>query len=677
MAEVTSTDDAEPIIATAGEEAGAEGDLHIFQLVFEGVTCDVCGDADQPVNRTCSCGDWAPRDDEHVLSRRGVLSATKAELAKPVSPTTPVELSEAIHPLDGWIEVFFDGLNQIGGGEPDPTLVESQIRRLIAHRARVAAVPLRRPWLALWIPIAAMIDALVLMAAAYLGGATAPDPGGAKAFETIAQRHLDEAAARIATVNSRLDWWGMDTSIRLPGLLVAAASAAYESTGAQNLIDLDRRGMERYEQITGKADGPTGVGVGLLLDLGLADRAFDEDRVYRVAGAVYKRLDAHRAGFVALLDDAGWRADLLNARRVFYEAQLTAETLLRELAGNRRLEAAAVLSLGAKLTERVSSAIVGLVVASDAKERQKRTADYTKFHAGARRLGLGDLLLGFDERIRNADAHTDFDVGDDHVILDRNRRANPQSVSDEDLVDIVLAAVESCASIFAGIDCILIEAGHPAATDRSDDFPIEDSLRILLAASGVQAHQVAINRDRLEVSGTTIGNLSVKPLTVIASLSPSIPEVIRRLTLRVKGANGTVVADVAMEPLRRWRATTGIAKEAAYLEFVGRATLNGRAVMGSKHVRFLAAYYFSPLLHVPLSEAEDAIELLGATARRLKDRELAEAFDAALMMKRAQASGGSVPAIVKTRFERLGTYVAKSPGPWDGGSGSTGGLTIA
>lgn len=150
-----------------------------------------------------------------------------------------------------------------------------------------------------------------------------------------------------------------------------------------------------------------------------------------------------------------------------------------------------------------------------------------------------------------------------------------------------------------------------------------------------------------------------------------------RVTFRVKGARGTVVADVALDPLRRAQNATGLAKDAAYFEFIGRATLNGRAVMGRKHLRFLAAYHFASLIDVPLIEAEPSIELLAATARRLKDRELAEALDAALVMKRAKEAGTSVPAHVRANFERLASYVSTAPGPWDGGSGSTGGLATA
>jgi len=649
----------------------AEGDVRSFELVFEAQTCDECGDTN-PVSRTCRCGAWIPRDDEHVARRRAATAEARALLAAPVVPSIPVPFSDAIDLLVPWFARFFDGLRILGGSGADGTLVATQVGTLVGLRSRAAAVPRRRPWLALWDPLGSVLDALMSMAETELAAATASNPEAAQALEAVGQGHLNHAAAQIGVVNDRLDWWGLNKTIGLPDSLITAAVAAYDSTGAQNLLDLDRRGMARYERISGKATGPAGIGVGLLLDLGLADRTFDEDRVFRVARTVYERVDRHRAGFLGLVADAGWRADLLHARRVFYEAQLTTETLLRELAGDRRVEAGAVMQLGSKLTERVSAALVGLAVAADRRISLKRTADYSVVHGAARAAGLGDLLLGFDARIRNADAHADFDIADDHVVLGRNH-GRPERVSDEDLVDIVLAAVESCAAIFAAIDCVLVEEGHPAAQDRLGDIPVEDLLRIMLAASGVGPGRLEIRGDRLEVSGAALGALAVNPLSVIASLSSVVPATVRRLTLRLRRRDGPVVADVVLEPLRRSQGLEdGLAKDVAFIEFLGRATLNGRRVLSQRHVRFLIAYNCVPVLGSPLGRAEPALGVLAAAARRLKDQDLAEALDAALAMKRAQEGGPPAPPHVRRTFERLATYVGTPPGPWNDGSGGSG-----
>ncbi len=127
---------------------------------------------------------------------------------------------------------------------------------------------------------------------------------------------------------------------------------------------------------TGKAVGPTGLGVGLLSVRGRGDRALEEARVFRVARLFVARLDHHRSTFAALVAAPTRQADLLHARRVFYDAQLEAETLLRQLGGERRLEASAILELGAKMTERVSGTLLNLVVSSDPRVKLKPTAEY-------------------------------------------------------------------------------------------------------------------------------------------------------------------------------------------------------------------------------------------------------------------------------------------------------------
>ena len=61
----------------------------------------------------------------------------------------------------------------------------------------------------------------------------------------------------------------------------------------------------------------------------------------------------------------------------------------------------------------------------------------------------------------------------------------------------------------------------------------------------------------------------------------------------------------------------------------------------------------------------------------LKSRDLEVVAIASRNLKRAKEAGTSVPAHVRANFERLARYVSTAPGPWDGGSGSTGGLATA
>ena len=571
----------EPAHATYGE-----GD-QTFTLVFEQGTCDICNTTVH-VTEACACGDHQPRPDVHVEARIVSARPLLARLSDPVVPSNPIEIREAVDELSGWIDELFAGLHVLGGDAADPGQLAPTVERIVVLRGRVAATPLLRPERALWDPLRATVDALAELAKRELEACMVAAPAQLPAAQDEAQAQLDAAAAAIHTLSTRLDYWGIDTPIALTDRLVAAASTAYARTGATDVLDLDRRGAELYERIAGPGrTPPSGVGTALLVDLGQADLAFDVDRVYRVASLVYERLDRNRARFTTLLDDPAWRGDLRHAREVFGDATVKVLTLVRAFEGERRQEAEAVIELGSKLTERVSQHLVGLVLAAGGS-KLKRTADWQAVHQGARHAGLADILLGFDDRIRNADAHVDFDVTAAEVKLGRNR-AKPERLNDDELVDLVLAAVESTASIFAAIDCVIAERGHPAAADMLADWEPEDIVRILAAIAGLEATRVEIKKGVVDLAGTPVGSARVKPLTVAAMLGPTLPDDTRLVRVSVKGAGSAVRGETKYAALRRFQEASPATKEIAFLEYGAQATLNGRSLLGRDHIRKAAA----------------------------------------------------------------------------------------
>jgi hypothetical protein len=464
-----------------------------------------------------------------VVVRRNLAQDLRESLDRPIAPSSPIEFGEALDVLVPWIEQLFEGLRQLGGDQPDASPLRVTVTAMLDLRDRIHAVPRHRPWLAVWDPMKGLVDQLLALAATELDACLAPDPDAVAALEPVGQRRIDDARTFIHKVDVRLTWWGIERTIRLPDSAVAAAGAAYEDTGAEGIVDLDRLGMARYERITGKPTGPTGIGVGLLLDFALIDRAFDEARFYEVAATTYRRLEAFRAGFVERVTDEGWRADLLEARRKFYDAQLKAELVLGNVdEGERRIEVGAVIELGAVVTEGVAPTLLGLVIGSDRSRKVARGRDYSNYLQAARQADLGALLTGFDDDIRRAHGHSDFVVGEQDVLLGKSQ----VRVEDPDLVDRVLAALESCAAMFASIDCALVEAGHPAAEDRLADFGLEDRLRMLLAASGVEPSRVDRRGDRMEVSGRVTNAVQVRPMSVVATLVPYLDPEIKRLTNR-------------------------------------------------------------------------------------------------------------------------------------------------
>lgn len=86
---------------------------------------------------------------------------------------------------------------------------------------------------------------------------------------------------------------------------------------------------------------------------------------------------------------------------------------------------------------------------------------------------------------------------------------------------------------------------------------------------------------------------------MIAIIAGQLPPEAQRLVLRLKRRTGTVVANVVLDPLRRFQSSDGLTKDLAFAEFLGRATLNGRPVLPQRHVRFMLATFVSGLLGRP------------------------------------------------------------------------------
>lgn len=647
-------------------EVGSEPDIRSFRMVFESVTCDECGTTVH-VHRTCACGAWKPRQDEHVIKRRDALTGLYEQLSRPVEATESIDLDDAVVELSPWIADFFEALNIVGEPSGDAARARTQIETLVALRRRVAAVPRYRPSLALWDPLSVSLGHLAQMAATYLEAATSESPESAQPFESMAQSHLDDAAAAVRTLNDRLARWGGNRSIRLPDSLVGEASEAYQATNAHNLLDLDSRGQVLYARISGRIDPPPGIGLGLLLDIGHAGEALDEERLYMVAGGVYRRLSDRRERLLTLLADDGWRKDLLNARRVFYEARLSTETVLSGLSGERRMEVRAVLDLGARVTERVSATLIGLVVAAGSSRRVKRTADYTTIHQAARQAGFDDLLVGFDERVRKASAHEDYLVEEGHVLL-LPGRGPAVRMADDALIDIVLAGLESAAAIFAGLDCVLAELEHPSAADRLGDLTVQDRVKIMMAVCGIHPTEVAVGAHHLAIAGTAMASVSLRPLSIFASIVSYLPPELSAARLRLKRTTGSITAEVELEPLRRFLTAEGIQKDIAFLEFLAGATIDNRPVFPRAHTRFMAATLAHRHLETPLAAARNDLGELAAFARRTRDIGLAESLDAFIAMRAANEGGPPAGPLVRRRLARLVTYGTTPPGAWNDGS---------
>lgn len=83
------------------------------------------------------------------------MADVRALLDARAVPSSPIDLGEVIDTLTTWIAGLFEGMNRLGEDAADASAVRAHVEVLVALRARVAANPRRRPWLALWGPVAA------------------------------------------------------------------------------------------------------------------------------------------------------------------------------------------------------------------------------------------------------------------------------------------------------------------------------------------------------------------------------------------------------------------------------------------------------------------------------------------------------------------------------------------
>jgi hypothetical protein len=192
-------------------------------------------------------------------------------------------------------------------------------------------------------------------------------------------------------------------------------------------------------------------------------------------------------------------------------------------------------------------------------------------------------------------------------------------------------------------------------------------LRILLAASGLTSVQLQIRRERLEVRCRSLASVDVRPLTIVASLLAFIPESVTNMRMAIRTGSGMVDARGPLASFRRWAASQGLAKDAAFIELAARWTVARRPVASTAHVRFWAALRASELAQNGLDEADKALDILTQLGRRLGDKSLVEALEAMRAAKLASVTGKPAHADALHPMLRLKEWLDASPGPINDG----------
>jgi hypothetical protein len=649
------------------DEPQGDGALqHHLLLRFSRAACDQCG-AEVAVSEPCPCGAWKGKPDVLVDERqarlRVVVDAISAltdkpeiALSQPPAAEPPLDmLSAATELLSPWIPEFFRLLNgSVETGEPFVDELRAHVERLARLRSRLAAMHPPRPWIALWRPVQQTIDHVGAVARSYVDAAVAPTPEAALRGEQLGQAALDQAAASIALVSVRIGAWREEGTVRVPDSIVRAAARAYDLTGASDVVDLDRRANSIYARVAGRPATTRGIGVAVAVKTAHIADAFDEDRFWADARLAFDKLTRHQGILRRLLADPEWADALVHARRDLYDGLVETEVLLRGLReGEERMEVDAVLHLGARIAESVARRFLGLLLGVAHPERatkllQRKAAVVLE---QAKQAGLGGLMYGFDDAIRNAAVHRDYHLTEDGVSF-KPGTGEYEFLTYTQLVDRVLGALESATLLCVALDCATADVGLPVA-DALPDMTLSDRVALMLGAAGIGDAVVETHDGVLRVVGRTRGGILIKPMLLVAFLVPTLPAQVATLDLTIERGDGsTISASGPLAPFRR-EGEDPPAREAVTVETLAKWKIDGRPVASRAYVRRWAAMVAARLLNDETAAPYDQLDTLIALARRLGDLELESALVAHLDVIRARQAGRVVPRHARRRQLRL------------------------
>ena len=577
------------------------------------------------------------------LARRALEQLSQEPAPGRALGPTPVDVWGRLGTfLDGFLTAVFEGL-------ADPTAdaaLAANIGDLCSLRADVASTPRLRPWVETWQAVDEVLSRLNRVAVGFLTAVGAEAPLEAQRAARGAQAELDAAAEPASSLADRLDQLARLASATTPEeALVLQAEVAFDASDASTLLELDWRGAEIFERITGEHQPPAGLGLALSLLTAGSSGQFDDARLQEVASRAYAVLTRDIARLSAILASPSWTSDFNDAAIRHVDASIAQDAALRT-ARNQRQEIRPLIDIGHSLVETSGKRIVATLLCT----RPGKRADYEAVRdqdAGAllQRAGqdpeLRGLIEGIDRAVRIARAHETFTVEDDQVVL-RAEGGHDERLSTHELLDRILAGVESLSGLVMAVICAATKAGVPLEQFDSLSklgFDPLASIEVLLAWSGWTDVTLEREDGTLLVSGSA--TLSPRTLHQVAALASCLPDNVEALELRAKG-RGWKRLRGPIEPLRRAQAADDeLTKQTFYVEGYRRWEADGRPLVDVNYFRkwtaILAAQAVEAAKSGDLRTGTRTIRALRSLAGRLGDDELERVLTAAIDGMRSRA----------------------------------------
>lgn len=639
------------------------------------VVCCACGVERQAALRCPDCGREPEELDPNVERRRAIVRAATSHGS--VDEAEPVDLAEACAALGGWFGRFSVAFEATGEDsvEDAASRLRGPLEELAVLRARVERTCRLRPDHAAWAAIAGALSALSDARDAYLDAFAAATVEEAEEAAERGQAAIDGVAAALDRFNALDDAWERVDSAGLAdedGDLLGLAGAVVEFSGVTDMIVLDREGAGLFSRITGDDDmAPPGLGLSLqLLDF-VIEAAMDPTRFWPTAQDVYRLLLKHDAALRLLYADAAWRGDFAGVTVEVRDAGFEA-TAVAAAGANRRRLVQSFLRLAARQIERASQPLLATLLAIEGRRpyATERNRDINSLLTRAAQSGHEGLLLGLDPKLRDADAHGNFEIDEDGVRL-TGARGHLDYLSDPELVDIALAGTESVIALYWGLVAALVAVGIDVEEiEELVAAGVTDTAKIqfFLLLNGWRNVDVQIDDSHLIARGERDGENKVNLISAVAFSAPPACET---LTLIATNDGATRTATGPLVPFRRWRDTEdGQEKEIALTLALMAWTIDGTSILTCALTEKLYAVRAMKALNpqIPSKAALHALRRLLNASRAIGSDELATAIAVALRLRRqatvATPSTASVSDVVSAFDRWLLVDLPDMPSSW-------------
>lgn len=602
--------------------------------------CEHCGSQFVAMTGCSQCGKDGPQVDERVNRRRAIVERVRPCLdGQPAAE--PLDVTSVWTDIASWMDRLYESLASVGREEPGgEEQLAGAISVLAGLRAAGAATPRRRPLVNLWREIDRMLEVLDGLVRANLDALEAPTPQLAQGHEARAQQLIDAASER-ANVSARLlDRLGMPVEGSFFEAFARDTEHAYSAADAQGLTDFDAKGAVIYGRITGGAECPRGLGFSLMLIESKIRDGFDAERFDREVRRAFVEFTERPNQLDALIADPQWRKDVRRASRELFSASVEIFDQAQGSIKNDWFETRALLRLSLLLTEGVAPIYLKtlLVLGRKGDWRRYRGADPGQLLKETSDAKLADLVVGIDVGVRDADAHRAYEQLANGIALTSRARVGEREFSAEELLDLTLAATESCLLLHTALTCAMTVRGVPIEEldAASDLIPKDEQIRMLLTAAGLRGVTVEASDNALRIRG--IGTLDPPHvLSASAAVEATGPEDVDHLEFVITDAEGVEWRAIGpLEPIRRARVSADVTKECATVETAARWRVDGEPVFSQPYVRRWSAIRLGQTRSGDLRVTLQVISTMSEMAGRIADNELQRALESYGRLTRAR-----------------------------------------